>query len=106
MSTVGFRIIVLSQLRSEALKELYATHPGMSRMNGIARGIMWWPSLYQEIEDKVQSCHISQIHQKTSAKSLFHPWEDIERPWSRIHIDHAGPFLGHLCLLVIDAKSK
>lgn len=27
-------------------------------------------------------------------------------PWSRIHIDHAGPFMGQLFLIVVDAYSN
>ena len=36
----------------------------------------------------------------------FYPWEWPEKPWSRIHLDHAGPFMGQLFLIVIDAYSK
>ena len=36
----------------------------------------------------------------------LHPWEWPERPWSRVHIDHAGPFQGKMFLVVVDAHSK
>ena len=36
----------------------------------------------------------------------MHPWEWPEHPWKRIHIDYAGPFLGKMFLLVIDAHSR
>lgn len=39
-------------------------------------------------------------------KALLHPWEWPERPWSRLHADFAGPFMGHYFLLVVDAYSK
>ena len=29
-----------------------------------------------------------------------------EHPWERIHIDYAGPFMGKMFLLVIDAHSR
>ena len=28
------------------------------------------------------------------------------RPWTHLHIDHAGPFLGHTFLNAVDAHSK
>ena len=28
------------------------------------------------------------------------------KPWKRIHIDYAGPFQGHLLLVVVDSHSK
>ena len=34
------------------------------------------------------------------------PWKWPAEPWSRLHIDHAGPFLGKTFLLLIDAHSK
>ena len=47
-----------------------------------------------------------------SAESTFtpavpmHPWEWPEHPWDRIHIDFAGPFMGKMFLLVVDAHSR
>ena len=29
----------------------------------------------------------------TPAKAPLHPWEWPTRPWARVHIDHAGPYL-------------
>ena len=36
----------------------------------------------------------------------FIPWNWPTHPWSRLHIDYLGPFLGHMWLLMIDAHSK
>ena len=36
----------------------------------------------------------------------LHPWEWPARPWSRIHIDYAGPFMGRMFFIIIDAHSK
>ena len=44
--------------------------------------------------------------QRPPPKAPLHPWEWPERPWSRIHVDYAGPFLGKWFLIVIDAHSK
>ena len=33
-------------------------------------------------------------------------WKRPERPWSRLHADYAGPFLGKMFLIVVDAYSK
>ena len=38
--------------------------------------------------------------------TLMHPWEWPSRPWARVHIDHASPFLGKQFLVLIDAYSK
>lgn len=36
----------------------------------------------------------------------LHPWEWPGQPWLRAHIDYAGPYKGHMYLVVIDAHSK
>ena len=33
-------------------------------------------------------------------------WEWPTPPWSRLHIDYAGPFQGKMFLVVVDAHSK
>ena len=36
----------------------------------------------------------------------LHPWMWPEKPWQRLHIDYAGPFLGRYFLIVVDARAK
>ena len=45
-------------------------------------------------------------HQTKPPKAANHPWMHPEKPWSRVHIDHAVNFLGTNWLLIIDAYSK
>ena len=42
----------------------------------------------------------------TPVKAPLHPWEWPSHPWSRLYIDHAGPYLGKQYLLIVDAHSK
>ena len=75
----------------------------MSRMKGIARSITWWPGIDKQIE---QNCTECQQNQNAPPPSSLHAWEWPDHPWSRIHIDHCGPFLGKYFLVVVDAHSK
>ena len=34
------------------------------------------------------------------------PWEWPSKPWTRLHIDHAGPFTGKMFLVIVDSHSK
>ena len=34
---------------------------------------------------------------------MLHTWSWPARPWQRVHIDFAGPFLGSMVMLVVDA---
>ena len=85
---------------------LHEGHPGISRMKALARSYVWWPGMDQQLENRVKLCEQCQLSRHVSPKVPLHPWEWPERPWSRIHVDYAGPFLGKWFLLVVDAHSK
>ena len=58
------------------------------------------------IEGEVQSCHTCQENKRSPAAVPRPPWEWPETPWNRLHVDYAGPFLGKMFLIVVDAHSK
>ena len=60
----------------------------------------------KDIENTVAHCNTCQIHQPAPVQAPIHSWEYPNRPWARVHVDHAGPFLGKTFLLLIDAHSK
>lgn len=39
-------------------------------------------------------------------RAPVHPWETTQHPWSRLHVDFAGPFKGKVFLIVVDSFSK
>ena len=47
-----------------------------------------------------------QANQSAPAEAPLHPWEWPGLPWSKIHIDYAGPYKGEMFLVVVDAYSK
>lgn len=102
----GARVIIPTKGRDKILKLLHQTHTGMSKMKGLARSYVWWPGMDECIEKEVQSCEECQKHQKAPPTAPLHPWEWPESPWSRIHVDYTGPFLGEMFLLIVDAHSK
>lgn len=60
----------------------------------------------RDIENLVRKCEQCQLHQKTPAEAPLHPWEWPKEPWTRIHIDYAGPYKGEMFLVAVDASSK
>ena len=102
----GARVVVPPQGRSKVLTELHEAHPSESRMKALARNYVWWPRLDQDILNKVKSCEKCQSNQSAPAEAPLHPWEWPGLPWSRIHIDFAGPYKGKMFLVVVDAYSK
>ncbi|XP_014779448.1 uncharacterized protein K02A2.6-like [Octopus bimaculoides] len=45
-------------------------------------------------------------HRRAPPKPVIHPWIMPEKPWSRLHVDHAINFMGHNWLVVTDACTK
>jgi transposase InsO family protein len=99
-------VIVPLSGREIILNQLHDTHPGITKMKMLARSYMWWPGIDSDIQRKVQECNICQLNRSIPSKAPLHSWDIPKKPWSRRHIDHAGPFLGKLFLVVVDAHSK
>ena len=100
------RVVVPPPGRQLILDELHDTHPGISKMKALARAYVWWPGLDGQIADTVKTCQICQESRAAPAAAPLHPWEWPSQPWSRLHLDFAGPFLGKMFLIIVDAHSK
>ena len=84
--------------RARVLDLLHDGHPGIVKMKVIARQVVWWPGIDADLTSKVQQCEACQVNQKSPAVAPLHCWEWPKKPWSRIHVDHAGPFQGKTVL--------
>ena len=100
------RVIIPTKLRKTILDELHTGHPGMVRMKALARSYVWWPGIQNEIESYVKLCSPCQSYHRSEAREEPIAWGKPRQPWLRLHLDFAGPFLGKLLLIVIDAYSK
>ena len=100
------RVVIPDSLRGILLKDLHAEHLGMVKMKQLARKYMWWPKLDKEIEETVKACTSCQEAAKSPASSQPASWSWPGGPWKRLHLDFAGPYLGKMFLVVVDAYSK
>ena len=97
----GCRVVVPLRGRKRALQMLHESHRGMVRIS-----YMWWPGMDKEVVQHVKQCSDCRATRKDPPPVPFHPWTWPEKPWSRIHIDYAGPMKGKMFLLMMDAHSK
>ena len=101
------RVIVPPPGRQRVIQELHETHPGIARMKSLARSYVWWPNMDADLEAKVRTCSECQSSRPPPASAPLHrPWEWPQKPWSRLHLDYAGPFLNRMFLVLVDAHSK
>ena len=102
----GTHVIVPPSLKDKVLQELHDTHPGISRMKSLARSYVWWLNLDSHIENTVSLCSTCQSMRSHPRTVQIHPWTFPAWPWSRIHVDLAGPISACTYLVVVDAYSK
>ena len=102
----GNRVVIPKTLRERVLVELHEVHMGISCMKSLARSFVWWPGMDKEIEDKARHCSTCQYNQNNLVSAPVHSWEYPASPWERLHVDFAGPFMGKMFFVVVDAFSK
>ncbi|KAG0720105.1 Transposon Tf2-6 polyprotein [Chionoecetes opilio] len=102
----GSRVVIPASLCDHVLQLLHLGHLGMQRMKQLARTAVYWPNIDRDIEKTSRNCSSCAQHQNKPAKPAIHPWMLPEKPWSRLHLDHAISFMGYNWLVVTDAYSK
>ena len=99
------RVFIPETLRKLVLNQIHEGHPGICAMKSIARSLIWYPQIDEDITALVKSCNSCQINQSKPPQNNNVEWPVPGRAWSRVHIDHF--FLdGQVCLVAIDALSK
>lgn len=102
----GDRIVVPETFRQKILHQFHRGHPGIVRMKAIARSFVYWPGIDNEIEDYVKRCVPCSTAGKAPTKTTLESWPIPAKPWSRIHVDYAGPVDGVYFLVVVDPYTK
>ena len=103
---IGARVVIPPKVQRDVRSELHLGHPGISRMKSLARLHVWWPDLDIELEKMVKTCEHCQETKPDSPRVPLEPWKWPSRPWSRVYVDYAGPFLNSMFFIVVDAHSK
>ena len=104
----GNRVVAIVPLQAQrkVLELFHDTYIGISRMKSLVRLFVWWPNMDSEIERYVKNCVSCQVSIRDPRFTSLHPWEWPQSPWTRVHANFAGPFLGKMYLVLIDAYSK
>lgn len=102
---LGCRVVVPKALHTDVLRMLHRTHSGIVHTKALARSYIWWPRLNEDIESLVSNCKKCLEHRHMPPKTT-HEWITPTRPWSRIHLDFAGPFRNKYFLIIVDAYSR
>ena len=96
-------MIVPPQGRAAVLQE---SHPGMSRMKALAKMYAWWPGINSDVKIVIRKCKSCEENHSKPRNAPLHPWEWPAKPWTRLHMYYAGPFMGHMFLVLVDVTSE
>lgn len=102
----GNRVVIPASLQPAVLKILHLGHFGIQRMKQLARTAVYWPGIDTDIMETSKLCTACAENQRLPSKYPIHPWMLPEKPWSRLHLDHAVNFMGSNWLVMIDAYTK
>ena len=75
-------------------------------MKSLARSYFWWSTMDLDIEAVVKECVGCQENSNKPNMNEYSSWIEPTQPWQRVHIDFAGPFLGKIFFVMVDAYSK
>lgn len=102
----GTRVVIPSVFRPEILNYLHANHPGIVATKACARSYAWWPGINNDVELKIKNCDQCQEVRNDPPRAPVQMWESPGEPWTRLHVDFAGPFQGQTFLIIVDAYTK
>ena len=88
------------------MEELHETHPGICCRKALARSYVWCLKMDADLVQKVSQCSLCKQNRELPPGAPLHPWEWPHKPWVRLHLDYAGPFLEKMFLIMKDAHSK
>ena len=72
----GQHVVVPRALRSRVLQDLHAAHQGLTRAQGRARQIVFWPNISNDIANTVRSCEMCRLHAPSQCKEPIRVTED------------------------------
>ena len=102
----GHRVVIPATLREQMLSRVHRSHSGISKTKSLIRSYFWWTNIDKDVENLIKSCN-SCLHTLPSPPRVeVVSWEKPDGPWSRIHIDYAGPCHGYYFLVIVNAFSK
>ena len=74
-------------------------------MKAVAHSYFWWFGLDKDIENLGKSCENCAAAKSNPTVVPLHCWVRPDVPWTSIHVDFAGLFLGKMFFVVVDAHS-
>ena len=97
------RVVILRNCKNKFWRISMWNNPKKITVKVLCRVYVYWPAI--DISDMIDACRRRALAAKAPV-TTFKSWPKTDQPWTRIHIDFAGPLEDHYYLTVIDRYSK
>ena len=84
---LGRRVIVPESLRGNILHQIHGGHFGIEKCKLRAKSCVYWPGVYKELENLVNSCGVCQKYHNSQQKEPMIPSEIPSRLWQTLSAD-------------------
>ncbi|XP_047987077.1 uncharacterized protein K02A2.6-like isoform X1 [Leguminivora glycinivorella] len=98
-------VIIPKSMRSEILNILHEGHMGIEKTKNLARGLVFWPNIYHDIEMKVRQCETCMMFSPNKTKETLLSHEQPSLPWQKVATD-LFDYNNKKYLLVVDFYSN
>ena len=99
----GCQLIVPEPWQATTLQLLHSSHSGVVKMKALARSYIWWPCIDVQIERIAQHCGQCEENARQPTRAQLRPWLFPQEPWSRAHLDYAGPIENRKIFVAVDS---
>ncbi|XP_037828511.1 uncharacterized protein K02A2.6-like [Lucilia sericata] len=99
------QILIPKCLRKSILNKIHEGHLGIQRCKNLARQSVYWPGIYNDIENIVTNCESCMRYQNSNPKSEMTPHEIVDIPWFKLGCD-LFEFRKKMYILIVDYYSK
>ena len=83
----GQRVLIPEKMQREILKIIHSSHQGMVKCKQLAKDVVYWPGINNQIEDMVSKCSICQRHRRKQIKEPLKLMPVPELPWQQLGTD-------------------
>ncbi|KAL0151738.1 hypothetical protein M9458_052964, partial [Cirrhinus mrigala] len=100
----GQKAVIPKSLQKEYTTILHRGHPGVESTKRRARGVVFWPSLNKDIEERCTSCSVCNSMKQHQQKETLRQHDTPELPWSVVATD-LFEWNGQHYLVLVDSYS-
>lgn len=83
----GDRFIIPASLRKDILTRLHASHGGIENTTKLAKETVFWPGIYDQIKNKVQSCDVCSKFAPNQKREPMMTHTIPNMPFERVSLD-------------------